>query len=35
MKLQEKFAFARENPVYDAIPLIVLHKAEKKNYNGL
>lgn len=34
MDLQEKFAFARKNPVYDAIPLVVLHKGEKKNYEN-
>ncbi|XP_067216426.1 uncharacterized protein [Linepithema humile] len=33
MKLQEKIAFARQNPVYEAIPLVVLHKAEKKKCN--
>lgn len=35
MELQEKSAFAQENPMYDAIPLIIIDKMEKKYSKGL
>lgn len=35
MEFQEKLVFAKENPVYDAIPLIIIDKMGKKYPKGL
>lgn len=35
MEFQEKSAFAQENPIYDAIPLIIIDKMGKKYSTGL
>ncbi|KAL0112559.1 hypothetical protein PUN28_012108 [Cardiocondyla obscurior] len=34
MEFQEKFAFTRESPTYDAIPLIIIDKMKKKYPTG-
>lgn len=35
MEFQEKSAFAQENPIYDAIPLIIIDKMGRKCSTGL
>lgn len=35
MEFQEKFSFAQENPIYDAIPLIIIDKTGRKYPKGL